>query len=52
VYYFDWELPTETKEVDMKEVFSLSIHRKEKLHLVPLPRTLSYKKDIWRVQSS
>jgi cytochrome P450 len=52
VYHFDWELPTETKEVDMKEVFSLSIRRKEKLHLVPLPRTLSYKKDIGRVQSS
>uniref|UniRef100_A0ACD5V4C4 Uncharacterized protein n=1 Tax=Avena sativa TaxID=4498 RepID=A0ACD5V4C4_AVESA len=42
VYHFDWELPAEKKEVDMKEVFSLSIRRKEKLHLVPVPRPLSY----------
>jgi cytochrome P450 len=40
VHHFDWELPAETKEVDMKEVFSLSIRRKEKLLLVPVPRSL------------
>ncbi|KAM0853271.1 hypothetical protein ACQ4PT_051194 [Festuca glaucescens] len=44
VYHFNWELPAKTKEVDMKEVFSLSIRRKEKLLLVPVPRPLSDKR--------
>ncbi|XP_048559215.1 indolin-2-one monooxygenase-like [Triticum urartu] len=39
VYHFDWELPPGTKEVDMTEVFSLSIRRKEKLLLVPTRRS-------------
>lgn len=38
VYHFDWELPAWTKAVDMTEVFSLSIRRKEKLLLIPTPR--------------
>jgi cytochrome P450 len=40
VYHFDWELPAKMKEVDMKEVFSLSIRRKEKLLLVPVSRSI------------
>jgi len=40
VCHFDWELPSEMKEVDMKEVFGLSNRRKEKLLLVPTPRSL------------
>jgi len=40
VYHFDWDLPSETKEVDMKEVFGLTTRRKEKLLLVPAPRSL------------
>ncbi|GJN39849.1 hypothetical protein PR202_gb28997 [Eleusine coracana subsp. coracana] len=37
VYRFDWELPTGMKEedVDMTEVFGLTVHLKEKLFLVP-----------------
>ncbi|WVZ51553.1 hypothetical protein U9M48_002688 [Paspalum notatum var. saurae] len=39
VYCFDWELPAGMKEedVDMTEVFGLTVHRKEKLILVPKP---------------
>ncbi|CAM0902861.1 unnamed protein product [Alopecurus aequalis] len=40
VYHFDWELPPEIKEVDMKQVFGLTTRRKEKLLLVPAPRSL------------
>ncbi|CAM0910673.1 unnamed protein product [Alopecurus aequalis] len=37
VYCFDWELPEGTREgdVDMAEVFGATMHRKEKLVLVP-----------------
>jgi hypothetical protein len=44
VYHFDWELPAEIEEVDMNEVFSLSSRRKEKLLLVPVPRSVSDKR--------
>ncbi|KAM0872914.1 hypothetical protein ACQ4PT_038379 [Festuca glaucescens] len=40
VYHFDWELPANMKEVDMKEVFCLSMRRKEKLLLVPVSRSI------------
>lgn len=42
VYCFDWQLPMgmEEKDVDMTEVFGLTVHPKEKLMLVPkLPAT-------------
>ncbi|CAO2186564.1 unnamed protein product [Urochloa humidicola] len=41
IYCFDWQLPNgmEAKDVDMTEVFGLSIHPKEKLMLVPKLRT-------------
>lgn len=37
VYCFDWQLPMgmEEKDVDMTEVFGLTVHPKEKLMLVP-----------------
>ncbi|GJN19622.1 hypothetical protein PR202_gb06917 [Eleusine coracana subsp. coracana] len=37
VYRFNWEVPAamEKASVDMTEVFWLTVHRKEKLHLVP-----------------
>ncbi|KAL6857097.1 hypothetical protein ACP4OV_018479 [Aristida adscensionis] len=37
VYRFDWELPAGMKkeDIDMTEVFGLTVHRKEKLLLVP-----------------
>ncbi|XP_037482740.1 indole-2-monooxygenase-like isoform X1 [Triticum dicoccoides] len=40
MYHFDWELPAgvERKDVDMAEVFGLTVRRKEKLVLVPKPR--------------
>jgi cytochrome P450 len=40
VYCFDWELPDgmEEEDIDMTEVFGVTIHPKEKLHLVPKPR--------------
>jgi cytochrome P450 len=36
-YFFDWELPAGVKkeDVDMAEVFGLTVRRKEKLMLVP-----------------
>lgn len=38
MYCFDWELPPGMEEdVDMTEVFGLTVHRKEKLILVPKP---------------
>ncbi|CAO2205437.1 unnamed protein product [Urochloa humidicola] len=41
IYCFDWQLPygMEAKDVDMTEVFGLSIHPKEKLMLIPKLRT-------------
>ncbi|CAL5004615.1 unnamed protein product [Urochloa decumbens] len=41
VYCFDWQLPNgmEAKDVDMTEVFGLSVHPKEKLMLIPKLRT-------------
>ncbi|VAH24415.1 unnamed protein product [Triticum turgidum subsp. durum] len=40
MYHFDWELPTgvERKDIDMAEVFGLTVRRKEKLMLVPKSR--------------
>jgi cytochrome P450 len=37
MYYFDWQLPMgmQEKDVDMIEVFGLTVRRKEKLTLVP-----------------
>jgi indole-2-monooxygenase len=37
VYRFDWELPARVRkeDVDMTEVFGLTVHRKEKLFLIP-----------------
>ncbi|OEL15381.1 indole-2-monooxygenase [Dichanthelium oligosanthes] len=37
MYRFDWELPAGVKkeDIDMTEVFGLTVHRKEKLFLVP-----------------
>jgi hypothetical protein len=37
VYCFDWELPAgmEREDIDMREVFGVTVHRKEKLVLVP-----------------
>jgi cytochrome P450 len=36
-YCFDWELPAgmEREDIDMREVFGVTVHRKEKLVLVP-----------------
>lgn len=36
-YCFDWELPVgmERDDIDMTEVFGLTVRRKEKLMLVP-----------------
>ncbi|KAG0530847.1 hypothetical protein BDA96_05G222300 [Sorghum bicolor] len=45
IYCFDWGLPAgmEKEDIDMTEVFGLTVHRKEKLMLVPkLPGTASY----------
>ncbi|CAO2169890.1 unnamed protein product [Urochloa humidicola] len=41
IYSFDWQLPNgmEAKDVDMTEVFGLTIHPKEKLMLIPKLRT-------------
>ncbi|CAL5009214.1 unnamed protein product [Urochloa decumbens] len=41
IYCFDWQLPNgmEAKDVDMTEVFGLSLHPKEKLMLIPKLRT-------------
>ncbi|KAK1693836.1 hypothetical protein QYE76_010533 [Lolium multiflorum] len=36
-YCFDWELPDGVEDIDMTEVFGLTVHRKEKLMLVPKP---------------
>ncbi|RCV30472.1 hypothetical protein SETIT_6G097600v2 [Setaria italica] len=40
VYRFDWELPAgmEKEDIDLTEVFGLTVHPKEKLILVPKPR--------------
>ncbi|KAK1647695.1 hypothetical protein QYE76_065500 [Lolium multiflorum] len=37
IYHFDWELPpgVKRKDIDMTEVFGLTVRRKEKLLLVP-----------------
>ncbi|KAM0839933.1 hypothetical protein ACQ4PT_059978 [Festuca glaucescens] len=37
MYHFDWESPLglERKDIDMTEVFGLTVHRKEKLLLIP-----------------
>ncbi|KAK3122497.1 hypothetical protein QOZ80_8AG0614420 [Eleusine coracana subsp. coracana] len=37
IYCFDWELPTGKEDVDMTDVFGVTMHRKEKLFLVPKP---------------
>ncbi|GJN12674.1 hypothetical protein PR202_ga30971 [Eleusine coracana subsp. coracana] len=37
IYCFDWELPTGREDIDMTDVFGLTMHRKEKLFLVPKP---------------
>ncbi|WVZ95542.1 hypothetical protein U9M48_041295 [Paspalum notatum var. saurae] len=43
VYRFDWELPPgmSKEDVDMTEVFGLTVRRKEKLFLVPKPRLIA-----------
>jgi cytochrome P450 len=35
VYHFDWEMPKGVESIDMAEVFGLTVHRKDKLILVP-----------------
>lgn len=37
MYHFDWELPlgVESKDIDMTEIFGLTVRRKEKLLLIP-----------------
>ncbi|KAF8697115.1 hypothetical protein HU200_036106 [Digitaria exilis] len=35
VYHFDWEMPRGVKEIDMTEVFGLTVHQKDKLILTP-----------------
>lgn len=37
MYHFDWELPSgiERKDIDMTEIFGLTVRRKEKLLLIP-----------------
>ncbi|GJN39921.1 hypothetical protein PR202_gb29075 [Eleusine coracana subsp. coracana] len=37
IYCFDWELPTGKEDIDMTKVFGVTMHRKEKLFLVPMP---------------
>ncbi|KAK7302160.1 hypothetical protein RJT34_13041 [Clitoria ternatea] len=39
LYSFDWELPpgTTAKDLDLTEVFGISMHRREHLHVVPKP---------------
>lgn len=37
MYHFDWELPEAGSVIDMAESFGLTLHRKEKLLLVPVP---------------
>ncbi|KAF7020793.1 hypothetical protein CFC21_033845 [Triticum aestivum] len=45
VCHFDWELPLEVerKDIDMTEVFGLTVRRKEKLLLIPKSRMQSRK---------
>jgi cytochrome P450 len=40
MYCFDWELPAgmEKEDIDLTEVFGLTVHPREKLILVPKPR--------------
>ncbi|CAM0885013.1 unnamed protein product [Alopecurus aequalis] len=40
MYHFDWDLPlgVERKDIDMREVFGLTVRRKEKLLLIPKAR--------------
>jgi hypothetical protein len=40
VYCHDWALPAGMKEedIDMSEMFGISVRRKEKLELLPKPR--------------
>ncbi|CAL5034701.1 unnamed protein product [Urochloa decumbens] len=35
VYHFDWEMPKGVNEINMAEVFGLTVHRKDKLILAP-----------------
>lgn len=35
IHHFDWELPSGMMEIDMSEVFGITVRRKEKLLLVP-----------------
>uniref|UniRef100_A0A2N9EJM2 Cytochrome P450 n=1 Tax=Fagus sylvatica TaxID=28930 RepID=A0A2N9EJM2_FAGSY len=37
LYWFDWELPSGTEELDMSEVFGFSIHKKVPLNLATTP---------------
>ncbi|WJZ92498.1 hypothetical protein VitviT2T_011488 [Vitis vinifera] len=39
IYHFDWKLPTGIKpeDLDMTEIISLSVRRKQNLHLIPIP---------------
>ena len=41
IYWFDWKLPCDRgafpEELDMTEVYGLTVHRKVPLHLIPTP---------------
>ncbi|XP_058070637.1 premnaspirodiene oxygenase-like [Magnolia sinica] len=39
LYYFDWKLPDEMngKDLDMTEVFGITVHRRSNLYLIPIP---------------
>ncbi|WVZ85227.1 hypothetical protein U9M48_032175 [Paspalum notatum var. saurae] len=41
VYHFDWELPGGVYNIDMTEVFGLTVRRKEKLLLTPRPTSFT-----------
>ncbi|GJN03198.1 hypothetical protein PR202_ga20612 [Eleusine coracana subsp. coracana] len=40
VYHFNWELPNGVDDIDMTEVFGLTVSRKEKLLLTPMSDTV------------
>ena len=37
LYWFDWELPADLEDLDMSEVYGLTVSKKSALHVVPIP---------------